>query len=261
MAISDILIQFFTRFIHSFIAVVRRNFGILILIAILSFAAGAALLYFYPGDELPSRLNGMMAPIFHRYSNAQYALIDLMKSCFLFLTCLFGPFIFTVGASNKETIDTHRYLSLKRILLLLLTLIAVCIMDYFLSDWQHLMTNKEKESALLKYFHTLCFMWRIFIPLLLFAIVNYYTLTRSFPIRSIRQFFILFILLWLFNEMAFEISLFTDDYLIGLPMILFSNSSNKFLIESILSVPVGALLVAGFYCAMQISMEILNSDR
>ena len=99
------------------------------------------------------------------------------------------------------------------------------------------------------------FLLRIYIPLLLFSLAINKLISNSQVRVTIRRLGLLFVSFWLFNEFAYEISIFVRSHILGLILIPFEGD-NKYLFESFLGIPLVTFYFPGYYAAMTTPLKL-----
>jgi len=166
--------------------------------------------------------------------NNTYSFVDLTRTLFIFFVA-----IFSVNLNQKVTI--------KSILYLLGTLIVCALLDcaLFRLNYQ-LQTLFNTNPHALIWINEVVLLLRNYLPLILFALIIQLCLGK-FTTKHIG---FLLISLWLFNELAYEFIMLIRPVLFSLLMITLKPMTWRYVMESVLGIPLIAFLFLGYYCAM-----------
>jgi len=166
--------------------------------------------------------------------NNTYSFVDLTRTLFIFFVA-----IFSVNLNQKVT--------MKSILYLLGTLIVCALLDcaLFRLNYQ-LQTLFNTNPHSLIWVNEVVLLLRNYLPLILFALIIQLCL-GEFTTKHIG---FLLISLWLFNELAYEFIMLIRPVLFSLLMITLKPMTWRYVMESVLGIPLIAFLFLGYYCAM-----------
>jgi len=166
--------------------------------------------------------------------NSTYSFVDLARTLFIFFVA-----IFSVNLNQKVTV--------KSILYLLGTLVVCALLDcaLFRLNYQ-LQTLFNTNPHALIWVNEVVLLLRNYLPLILFALIIQLCLGK-FTAKHIGY---LLISLWLFNELAYEFIMLVRPVLFSLLMITLKPMTWRYVMESVLGIPLIAFLFLGYYCAM-----------
>ncbi|MGZ3952240.1 MAG: hypothetical protein ACXVBZ_12655, partial [Flavisolibacter sp.] len=130
---------------------------------------------------------------------------------------------------------------------ILVVSIVIDIILFRIDSYSALNTKNQNADI---YVHDLCFHLRIYLPLIFFALgvrsVNNYNKTKL----TLKRLLLLYVGLWLFNEFAYEVSIWVRSHVFGLLLMPFDNPQNYYLIESIIGIPLIAFFFLGYFSAL-----------
>jgi hypothetical protein len=267
MTLTNYLKSQLTDFVDAYKIFYTKSLATTIIFSLVVFAIISLLLNFSLFDAVtPKKQISLLSYFFVRYSaGSTYSLVDLSKTMFIFVVSLFA--ITLTRLKNEKSLNDEYNFSefLKKIKasdfgFLLVTLVICIVVDYFLFKIDSISAKNYGGSLLDKWINDLLFLFRIYIPLLLFSIAAYKTLSNKTVNLSFKKIIFLFIALWLFNEFAYEFSLFVRTHIFSLIVLPFS-SDKRYLIESILGVPLVSFYFLGYYSAMVNSLLILEENQ
>jgi hypothetical protein len=158
--------------------------------------------------------------------------------------------IFSVNLNQKVTV--------KSILYLLGTLIVCALLDcaLFRLNYQ-LQTLFNTNPHALIWVNEVVLLLRNYLPLILFALVIQLCLGK-FTTKHIG---FLLISLWLFNELAYEFIMLIRPVLFSLLMITLKPMTWRYVMESVLGIPLIAFLFLGYYCAMTAPFYLPEEEK
>ncbi|AYL97313.1 hypothetical protein [Mucilaginibacter celer] len=168
-------------------------------------------------------------------SNEVYCLADNGKSVFLFFVS-----IFSVKLLHKVNI--------KSVVGLLLILIVCVLLDFSFFRLKGQLHHAVNNQNLDRWIANVIFHARIYIPLILFALVIQLNVFAQ-PIKP-RQLVFLLIAVYFFNEAAYEVTLLLRGVIFELLMIPVKAKSTFYFVESALGSVLMASCFLGFHCAM-----------
>jgi hypothetical protein len=141
---------------------------------------------------------------------------------------------------------------------LFMALIACLVIDYLLYQLGTYAVAVHNNAIGQWVYYQVHFL-RIFLPLLLFSFTSRLALTNNKFTVTVKECLFALIALWIFNELAYEFSLFIRSHVLFLLLAPFPNDK-YFFVESILSIPLIALLFLGYHSVITNSMLILQHD-
>jgi hypothetical protein len=166
--------------------------------------------------------------------NNTYSFVDLTRTIFIFFVA-----IFSVNLNQKVTVKNVLYL---------VGILAVC----GLLDCALFRLNYQLQSLFPTNIHALIWvnevivLLRNYLPLILFAIIIQVCLGK-FTTKHIG---VLLISLWLFNELAYEFIMMVRPLIFSLIMITLKPPTYRYIVESVLGIPLIGFLFLGYYTAM-----------
>lgn len=177
--------------------------------------------------------------------NSTYSFVDLAKTLFIFFVA-----IFSVNLSKK--------VSVKNILYLLGTLVVCALLDcacFKLNSQLQLLFSTNQHALI--WVNEAVLLLRNYLPLILFAIAIQLC-NGKFTIKHIG---FLLLSLWLFNELAYEFIMLVRPVLFSLIMITLKPMTYRYVVESILGIPLISFLFLGYYCAMTAPFSLLEEKK
>jgi hypothetical protein len=265
MTLTNYLKGQLSDFVDSYKNFFQRTFGATLTFTVVCFVGVALLVRFSEFDKLHSpKQISILSYFFHRYSKADtYSIVDLAKTLFLFFVA-----VFSIGLSQQTDNDIEKKefsfskllekIKLKDIIFLLGILVITSAIDFSLAKFNSYSTSHYGNIALDKYLHDVLFNLRIYIPLILFAL-TIRTLTVKQKIKmTFKRIFFLYISLWLFNEFAYEVSIWVKNHLFALILLPVDNPDRIYLYESFLSIPLIAFYFLGYSSAMTTSLRLME---
>jgi hypothetical protein len=262
MKLTNYLKEQLTDFVEVYRKCFFRTYGVTITFTIICFLSAAILLrYSYFDKSLIRKQISLLSYFFHRYSKAKtYSIIDLTKSLFIFFVSLYSLGLIRLKnykeEQGKKLSFKHFFSNIKLndFLALILTLFITAIIDYILFkiDSYSILNIQNINAAV--YIHELLFHLNIYLPLILFAITIRLLTTEKKSKLTFKRILFLYISLWLFNEFAFEFSLWIENHLFGLILMPFADSEKYYLFESFIAIPLIAFYFLGYYSAMTTSL-------
>lgn len=166
--------------------------------------------------------------------NNTYSFVDLARTLFIFFVA-----IFSVNLNQKVTI--------KSILYLLGALVVCALLDCALFRLNtQLQTLFTTNPHALIWVNEVILLLRNYLPLLLFAL----TIQLCIGKFNVKHIGLLLISLWLFNEFSYEFIMLIRPLIFSLIMITLKPLTYRYIVESVLGIPLIAFLFLGYYCAM-----------
>jgi len=258
MTIPDYLKGQLTDFVDAYQKFFKKTFSFTVTLTLICFVIAAFFLHFSKFDTTVERRQiSLLSYFFNRYSkNETFSIVDLVKSTFIFFVALFsvGLTRLTTNTTNENELSFKQFINkikIKDFSVLLGVLGITFLLDYLLFK-----TDTYSENKFDKYIHGLIFHLRIYVPIILFAFA-----IRSLAISdktkiTFKRILLLYISIWLFNEFAFEISLWVRAHLFKLILLPFSSSEYYYVFESFLGIPLIAFYFLGYHSAMTTSLRL-----
>jgi len=266
MTFTNYLKAQLTDFVDAYKKYYLKTNGTTVVFTLVTFVFIALLFHFSIFDKTSTKRNiSLLSYFFVRYSFADtYSIVDLSKTVFIFFVSLFSISLIRQEKNKLETSNYNFSIFLKNIkgndfLYLFVVLAISATADYLLVKLDVLSLKNFRGSPADRWIHGILFLLRMYIPLILFSFVNYKILTGKKRNFNFQKFIWLFITLWLFNEFAYEVSLFIRGHIFELILLPFPLDSQYF-IESIIGVPLISFYFLGYHSAMTNSMLLLNDD-
>ena len=257
MGFTDFLKAQLLDFVDSYKKFFRLTFEVTIIYTVLCFVIAALLLRFGNFDSsVTLKQISLLSYFFHRYSKGDtYSLVDLIKTVFIFSVSLFSIGMVRQLKGERKQSEVHSrnfftILKINDVLLLVFALTIAAIIDFILFKLENLPVFFTRNINASLFIHNTFFHLRIYLPLILFALVLWLLSKDRKEKLTFKGIIFLYISLWLFNEFAFEISLWVRDRLFSIILIPFTNSANAYLIESFMGIPLIAFFFLGYYSAM-----------
>ena len=255
MTFTNYLKEQLTDYVESYRKYGFQTFGTALTYTILCFILSALLLRFSDFDK--SSVNkqiSLLSYFFYRYSKADtYSIVDLTKGVFIFFVSLFSIGLIRLDKTDNKFVSFNQFvrkIHFKDIIYLVAIFLITSILDYEFFRIDSYSTSQIQNIGLEKYIHNLLFHLRIYIPLILFSLTIRSLLNFDKVKITFKRILFLYISLWLFNEFAFEISLWVRNHLFALLLLPFSDSYNYYLYESIIGIPLIAFYFLGYFSAM-----------
>jgi hypothetical protein len=177
--------------------------------------------------------------------NSTYSFVDLARTLFIFFVG-----IFSVNLNQKVTIKSIFYL---------LGTLAVCA----LLDCALFRLNYQLQGLFNTNLHALIWvnevivLLRNYLPLILFALVIQLSLGKF----SVKHIGFLLVSLWLFNELAYEFIMMVRPLVFNLIMITLKPLNFRYIVESVLGIPLIGFLFLGYYCAMTAPFYLIETKK
>jgi hypothetical protein len=266
MKFSTFLKTQLTDFVEAYRKYFWRTFGAAINYSVLCFVAIALLLRFSEFDAVATKKQlSIFSYIFHRYSAGTiYSLVDLSKSVFLFFVGLFSLSLSrimrtTEGIEELSFGSFLKHLQGRDVLVLLVILISCLGLDFGLVKLDIYTTATMTNHSGSYWIHGILNLVDIYLPLMLISISIFWLLTGKVVSLGFKKLLFLWSSLWLFNEFAFEISMFVRSHIFGLFLIPL-NEEHKYLYESFFALPLLAFYFIGYHSAMTTSVRLIAED-
>jgi hypothetical protein len=267
MTFTQYLKVLLTDFIDTYKKYYVKTNGTTIVFTLSTFVFIALLFHFSIFDETSSKKTiSLLSYFFVRYSVADtYSIVDLSKTVFIFFVSMFSISLVRLER-NKTAINDFNFSNFlknikgKDLGYLSMAMLICVIADYFLFRLDSLSIKNYGGSSSTKWLHGMLFLFRVYIPLIIFSITNYNVLMKHAGKLNFKTILYLFAGLWIFNEFAYEFSLFIRGHIFDLILLPFSED-NHYLIESFLGVVLVAFYFLGYHVAMTRSIILLNMEE
>ncbi len=191
-----------------------------------------------------------------------YKLVYCTKILFVFFTSILSISIlkFEKGNINSENAlsfsSVIKSISFKNFILLFLGLIISFCIAYGLDFLNEYLNISSSSEGILRWFHSISFLLKIYSPLIIFSILVYRISNSSFPKISLKRLSLLFISVWLFNEFGYEMTSFFNYEILSLIKIPFKTPSSYFYFNSIVDIVMLSLLMIGYHSSMTKSLSL-----
>jgi len=244
----------------------KKTFNVTIILSFLCllFITALQIVSATDANDLESKFS-ILNYLWYRYSTADYyKLVDLSKSVFLFVVSFFSIAISRKLTRDKENMNVKLGSFFDEMRptdfgFLLLALAACLVIDYLLYQLAtYVMTNSRNQFLGQWIYYQVHFL-RIYLPLFTFSYVNKLVLTSNRSAFTLQECLFLLISCWLINEVAFEFTLFIRSHVFQLIMIPVPGTS-KFLLESVLALPLIAAYFLGYHSAMTNAVLIFQQN-
>lgn len=248
----------FVDFVDNYKNYFLKTLGISLALTIICFTGAALFQRFSTFDvQTMSKPISIIDNFFNRFSNIDtYSLVDLTKTLFLFLIAIFsiGLTRLSIEQNENKKLSFDNFISkikFKDFVILFVVLCTASTIDFALVKLDsQIFIRQIFGYSTEHYIRYSIFQLRIYIPLILFAIPIYFlTKTKNTKLTWKRVLY-LYISVWLFNEFAYEISMWVRSHIIGLILLPVDDQYRFYLFESILGIPLIALFFLGYHSAM-----------
>ena len=261
--LKSLLIGFVTCYQKNF----KRTFSIAILLTVVCIGIWGLLYRYSEFDRLSSKERSeLINYFFYRFSKgATYSLIDLSKIVFIFFVSLFSLGL-TRSAPDRPAEGKFSFsgflskIKIKDLGYLLGTLVITLIIDFLLFEFTELRGRNKHHSALEVYLRDIGFHLRLYVPMILFAMVLSFITSGQQKI-TLKKVFLLYVSLWLFNEFAFEVFSWAASNVLPLVLMPVQHSDRHSLYAIILGIPLFAFFMLGYHRAMTLPLELTESDH
>jgi hypothetical protein len=264
MTFTKYLRALLTDFVDEYKKYYLRTNGATVVFTLVVFVFIALLFHFNIYDKTNTKKDiSLLSYFFIRYSAGDtYSIVDLSKAVFLFFVSIFSISLSRLerGKSGKSSFNLTEILKNidgKDILYLFTGLAISIIADYLLFRSENLAAKPRGASDADRWIHGMFFLLRIYVPLVVFSMINYNRVTGNKPNYKPLNLIWLFVSLWLFNEFAYEVSMFVRGHIFELLMLPFPADS-RYYIESMLGIPLISFYFLGYHSAMTNSMLLLH---
>jgi hypothetical protein len=243
--LKKLLVGFIEVYQKYFLKTIRSAF----LWTVLCFLIAAIIAGFSDFDlPLRSKPISILSYFFSRFSYKDYYNFgDIVKSIFLFFVSIFSINLIRNGEDDDQSKRSPKKVTLKNIFSLLATLVTCILLDCALFRLEGQLKHGIDNIHLAIWVSNMIFFLRIFLPLVLFALVI--QISTSKAAFTINKILFLFIAVWFFNELAYEVTIFVRGHVFEL--ILFpTNQTWYYWLESILGAGLISVYFLGYYYAM-----------
>jgi hypothetical protein len=267
MTFSNYLKGQLTDFVENYRLYFWRTLGTVLTYTVFCFIGIALLLKFSVFNEaLRSKQISLLSYLFGRYSlNQTYSMVDMSKSLLLFFISLFSLGLLRLEQQESDKVEELTFMSaLKKLnmrdIISLLGILIVCVpVDFGLFRLETFANSGIKNYQFEKWIDALLFQLRIYIPLILFSL-TLYNLTSPKRLRlTFKKMIFLYVSLWLANEFAYEIFIFTRAHIFNLLISPF-DESKIFLYESVLGILLVGFYFIVYHSAMTTSLKQLDHE-
>jgi hypothetical protein len=240
-----------------------RTLGTVLTYSVLCFVVTAILLKFSVFDATGNRYRqiSLLSYMFSRFSNnLTYSLVDLSKSVFIFFVSLLSIGLLRQENANKdEELSFGQFIKKLKLtdILTLLGILILCLPIDFGLFRLETMSNEIKNFGIQKFCYSFLFLLRIYIPLLLFSFTTHKLTSHNKLNLNLKKIMFLFVILWLFNEFAYEFFIFIRGHLFSLMLASF-DESKIFSYESLFAIPLMGFYFIGYHSAMSASLKRLD---
>jgi hypothetical protein len=177
--------------------------------------------------------------------NNTYSFVDLTRTIFIFFVAIFS-------------INLNQKVSIKNVIYLVGALAVCALLDCALFRLNtQLQTLFNTNPHALIWVNEVVLLLRNYLPLILFALIIQLCLGK-FTAKHIG---FLLISLWLFNELTYEFIMLVRPVLFSLLMITLKPMTWRYVMESVLGIPLIAFLFLGYYCAMTAPFYLPEEKR
>lgn len=250
MSLAKFLKNLFTQFVESYQQYFAKTFGYALLWTLLCFGIGQTLAAYsnYDASLMVNPLSILTYFELNLSRNITYSFVDDFKIIFIFFLA-----VFSLNLLKKASFSSVSYLFLA---------LAICIgLDYgffLLGGVIRDGVSPIKYGYLYVWLFSVLALFRLFVPFILFA------LTIQFGAGKLRfnwiTFCCLFLSVWLFYEVSFELMRFIRDNIFALILFPFKTKVYSYVMESLLALPVVASFFVGYYVALTKPFAILRGE-
>ena len=233
------------QFVDDYQKYFAKTFGYAILWTILCFAIGQLLAAYsdYDPNTTIQPLSILSYFSLNFSLNTTYSFVDLFKVIFIFFVS-----IFSIKLLKKS--------SFKAILYLTATLIICALLDFSFFKIVGLIRPFIRNNYLFVWSYSILALLRLYVPFILFALAIQLNIAKlQFSFKTL---LFLFISIWLFYEVSYELLRFLRDNVFALILVPFKTKIYSYVMESLLGLPLVAAMFIGYYCAMTAPFNILR---
>ena len=267
MRLSDYLIAQFTEYVTVYKKYFRRTSGATMSLTVIFFVCIAVLLKFTNFDETSKQNQVSIANyLFYRNSTFNtYSITDLSKTLFVFFVSVFSVGFSRLRANDIDNTELSFFKCIRRIniadlFFLSLILIISAFLDYGFYSLNNYSFTTLNNSSAVKYVSSTLFQLKIYVPLFLFSLaITSLTGERKSKLTFKRIIF-LFISLWIINEFAYELFVWTKNHLFNLLLIPVETPERAYVLESFMSIPLIGIFFLGYHSAMTSSLKLTEKN-
>jgi hypothetical protein len=265
MTFSTFLIKQLTDFVNVYRQFFKKTFVASLLMSFFCCVCMAVLLKFSDFDKYSNKQISLLSYFISRYSAGEtYSLVDLSKIFLLFFVSLFSIGLTRFEGSLKsykgdEIVPFNLKISAADIVYFLLILIVCSVLDYGVFRI-YAFFYEMSSSNVQNWIYSEFFQLRIYMPLVIFSFALYKRSAGHSSEFGWKNLLFLLASLWLFNEFGYELILLARIHVFKL-MLIPTEGNSTFIVESLLVIPVMALLFLGYHSAMYTSLTLLNESE
>ena len=244
----------------------RKTFSVTLLLAIACFVISSVLFGASTfSRELKVEPEIIWSFFYGRYSQGRdYCLGDLIKIVFIFFVAFFALSFYKFKRESNEVnnfyfVKLFKGITATDIVSILGVLLISCGVDYLLVMLENFFSRILTSTHNVWIVHQTVFHVRIYLPLVLFAVICAWRLGNLERLTG-RKILFLYISLWLFNEFNYETMVWVRGHCFAIVLLPFYNTDYYFLLENVLSIPITAFYFLGFSSAMAHPFEILEEE-
>lgn len=257
-----------TDFVESYQTYFKKTFGATVVFTIICYVIAAFFVRISVFDTtIAEKQISLLSYFFHRYSKGEtYSIVDLIKSVFFLFVALFSIGLIRLKDKTLDDIEFSstkffRLLELKDVVYVVGMFILTALIDLILFRVEAYSAGDVSNKAFGNYFGGLIFHLRIYIPIILFALtIRVLTLADRTQV-TLKRILFLYISIWLYNEFAYEISMWVRAYVFRVILIPFEKSDYFYLLESFIGIPLIAFYFLGYYSAMVTSLMLTEKSQ
>jgi hypothetical protein len=251
MSLAKFLKSLFNQFVESYQQYFAKTFGYALLWTLLCFAIGQALAAYssYDPGLMVNPLGIVTYFELNLSKNTTYSFVDDFKIIFVFFVSVYS-------------LNLLKKASFSGIIYLLLTLILAVALDYcffLLAGVIRDTVSPIKFGYLYVWLYSLLALFRLFVPFILFALAI--QLGAGKLKFNFLTFCYLFLSVWLFYEVSFQLMRFLHDNVFALILAPFKTKIYSYVMESLLALPVMASFFIGYFVAMTKPFAILQEKN
>jgi hypothetical protein len=262
MTFADQLKEQLINFVESYRKYFLKTFFVALIFTVLCFVASAALIRI---DVSPTRINitNLVGLLFYRYSFKSYQIIDLASIVSFFFIAMFSLLLSKISDDEMSVTKEFSFdkfmsrISGEDIIALLGTAIIASLIDYLLFKCAWFI-SLHADEILTSYFNYVFFHLRQYIPLMLYAVTIRWLTNNKEIALNFKDFLFLFLVLWIFNAIAFEFYIWIRDSILNLLLLHFAKSELLILYQSLFSLPIMGAYFVGYYSALTKPFKILS---
>lgn len=259
-SVKEVLVAVFDQYKKFF----EKTFSLCLLLSVFVFVSATLLFKFSNTNTGSSSTpDSLLRCFYSRYSSyGFYNIVDLSKSVYLAFTACFAISYFRSQKNNGELSSGFflKNFSVKDAVVVLFLLVIVGISDpifYFLDGRVYDLLDR---ADLAKWTHNVFWELRIYFPVAAFAFaIGKLTWGKKISISQ-KSIFVLLAIAFMFNEFTYELTNLIRTLAFHLITMMFSNDNAKFLVESILGIPLLACYFIGFATVMALPLKSIQKE-